>query len=177
MRKILFAMAALAAFAVPTFASHTSNTIAGDANIWTPTNERIVELRGSGDTALDSINTTGKNLYGPYAVSISNQRPYYGGFRVLYPNGLLVTAADSVVYSYQLIGGDSWNDTISSGWTPMDTVRGDVGKKSVYVSLANTAAKAIVFKVYVLGATPVKIKKKVRVIFVETTSDQTKAYR
>jgi len=170
MKKILGVMILLA-FCLSAYSAQTKRYLQGTAaanscvaNVWAV---QLGKCMGDTTTAIgDSINAAGVNTYGPFRLSISDDRGMATGFQV-YGNTGCLSDGDSVSISYQILPGNKITDTlVTSGWTTTDTII--TGKKGTYTSIASRAGQSIVFRITAHDGTGVLIQKPIRVLFYET---------
>lgn len=159
-------------FAVSAFAA---TGISGDGVINTSANVKSVKLGTCNSGVYDTLKTGAANIYGPYNLSIDRTRPMFKGLQ-LRASLASFDAGDSIQFGYQVITGNKISDTISSGWTAVDTIVGAGGKAGTYTSISSIIGRSIVYRLLSLDASTAIVQTPIRVFMLEdmTASPDTK---
>lgn len=137
----MFVVLALAGIAFAANESYLADT--GTVNL-TPAG-KVYKLHTSNTVwAKDSFATTVRYTYGPYDLTNREGGVCFQGFTV-YQMDAITGTTPTVSLDYQIIGGTSIEDTISS-WTACDTLDGTA--HSQYVDFTSENGKAIVFRIH-----------------------------
>lgn len=119
----------------------------------------------------DTIATTGAIIFGPYNLSMGKGYPAAGGIRFMAEKNS-VASGDSLGLAYQVVGGTSITDTVTSGWTSVDSIKGNVGKSGAYTDISQKIGQAIFFRLYNFDADSCAVGAPIRVIMKSTITKQ-----
>ena len=162
LNKVFFAVLFLVAFAIAQETDTTITSVAGNDPV-TPADAWILDLYNNvSSDGGDSICPDSVNYHGPYRLTSSRGEPMFKGFDLFAQDGC-VASGDSLAISYQIIAGDEIADTCLT-WTVIDTFT-STGSNGNYTDLSSEIGNSIVFRVYNVDGTGVRIADYIRIVF------------
>jgi hypothetical protein len=174
MKKIIFGFVLLMAITV-SMAAHAGGQkfviVPSGAEIG-PADVMAVQLGPcKGDTTYDTLDASAAPNFFVLSLAKNATRPMFKYMATMAPLGAIKTSGDSVAIAYQLLPSTKLSDTLSAGWTVMDTIP-NAGKNGAVVDLSAKVGMAIVFKITNIDATGINIVKPIRIVFKENSSLQ-----